>query len=88
MAKDVTKPLIVNLSLYQGHLDMNALQTAKPEATATVERWYMGKDVERIEVRSGRLTGALFKPKGIFSFAFIHEMPTLLVCLFSVSADK
>ena len=64
--KDVTKPVIVHLSLYRGHLDTHMLQTAEPEASTAAERWYMGKDVERIKVQSGRLRGTVFKPRGTF----------------------
>ncbi|XP_022112045.1 bile acid-CoA:amino acid N-acyltransferase-like [Acanthaster planci] len=72
--KDVTKPVTVNLSLHYGHLDTDALQTAEPEATATSERWYMSKNVERIRVHSGRLRGALFKPKGAGPFPGVIDM--------------
>ena len=71
--RDATKPIKVNLSLYQGHLDIDTIQTMQPDAMATAERWYSGKDVERIEVHSGRLRGALFKPKGtLWIYHILH----------------
>ncbi|XP_071788266.1 acyl-coenzyme A amino acid N-acyltransferase 1-like [Asterias amurensis] len=72
--RDATKPMVVQLSLYEGLLDTAALQTKEPEATAVAERWYMGKDVERIEVEHGRLRGALFKPKGPGPFPGVIDM--------------
>ncbi|XP_033637066.1 acyl-coenzyme A amino acid N-acyltransferase 1-like [Asterias rubens] len=72
--RDATKPMVVQLSLFDGHLDAAALQTKEPEATAVTERWYMGKDVERIEVEHGRLRGALFKPKGPGPFPGVIDM--------------
>ena len=66
LIRDATKPAMVKLFLYGGHLDMRTLQTAEPEATTVTERRYMGEDVERITVHSGSLRGSLFKPKGIF----------------------
>ncbi|XP_033634166.1 acyl-coenzyme A amino acid N-acyltransferase 1-like [Asterias rubens] len=72
--RDATKPMVVQLSLYEGLLDTAALQTTEPKATAAAERWYMGKDVERIEVEHGRLRGALFKPKGPGPFPGVIDM--------------
>ncbi|XP_022094611.1 acyl-coenzyme A thioesterase 5-like isoform X3 [Acanthaster planci] len=74
IVKDVTKPMIVHLSLHRGHLNTEALQTAEVEATATVKRWYMGQDVERITVRCGRLRGSVFKPKGPGPFPGVIDM--------------
>ncbi|XP_038075505.1 bile acid-CoA:amino acid N-acyltransferase-like isoform X2 [Patiria miniata] len=71
---DATKPVLVNLSLYRGHLDTETLQTAEPEATTTAERRYMGQNVERITVHSGRLRGTLFKPKGSGPFPGVIDM--------------
>ena len=71
--RDATKPMVVQLSLYEGLLDTAALQTTEPKATAAAERWYMGKDVERIEVEYGQVRGALFKPKGTY---YKHSLTT------------
>ncbi|XP_038072896.1 acyl-coenzyme A amino acid N-acyltransferase 1-like isoform X2 [Patiria miniata] len=74
VCKDVTKPMTVHLSLHGGHLDTMTLQTAEPEATTTAERWYMGQNVERITVHSGRLRGSVFKPKGPGPFPGVIDM--------------
>ena len=66
LIRDATKPAMVKLFLYGGHLDMRTLQTAEPEATTVTERRYMGEDVERITVHSGSLRGSLFKPKSTY----------------------
>ncbi|XP_038073474.1 acyl-coenzyme A amino acid N-acyltransferase 1-like [Patiria miniata] len=74
IVKDVTEPMVVHLSLHRGHLDTKKLQTAEPEATTTAERRYMGQNVERITVHSGRLRGTLFKPKGSGPFPGVIDM--------------
>ena len=76
--RDTTKPMKVHLLLYQGHLDVDTLQRTEPVAETTAERWYLGKDVERTEVHSGCLRGALFKPKGTFIELFITFWQTCI----------
>ncbi|XP_022094719.1 acyl-coenzyme A amino acid N-acyltransferase 2-like [Acanthaster planci] len=74
VVKDIRNPMVVNLSLYCGHLNMETLQTAEPEATATAQKWYMSKDVEKIPVHSGSLRGSLFKPTGPGPFPGVIDM--------------
>ncbi|XP_037538425.1 peroxisomal succinyl-coenzyme A thioesterase isoform X2 [Nematolebias whitei] len=60
--KNVQVPMVVTISVYQGHqtegfLDQRAL------AAVEVERWYMAPGVRRIPVEDG-LTATLFLPSG------------------------
>ena len=66
MKQDVTKPLVVNLSIHDGHLDGDQVrQDDTPMTGAAVERWYMSDNVEAIKVKDGRVRGTVMKPKGI-----------------------
>lgn len=65
--KDVTTPLTVNLSVYDGHLSVDELHgthTLCPLANQTVYRWYLGRNVIRSEVHHGNIRGTLFTPPG------------------------
>ena len=65
--KDVTKPYLVELQLYGGHVkDFHSSvgEGLQPITEATFEKWYMTNNVQRIPVREGRLRGALFLPPG------------------------
>ncbi len=68
MKRDVTKPLIVDVSVHDGHLNENDVRVDKsPIACTSVERWYKARDVEMIKLdRVGKygLQGTLLKPKG------------------------
>ena len=59
-------PLLTDLTVYLGHLTFEETysNTVKPVLKKRIKRWYMGKGVQRITVRSGRLRGALFLPTG------------------------
>ncbi|XP_071963253.1 acyl-coenzyme A amino acid N-acyltransferase 2-like [Antedon mediterranea] len=79
--KDVTTPLLFHLTAYKGFLSTDDFNTSNIESLTqsvlgktTVERWYMGKDVDRIEVRSGNIRGTLFKPKGNGPFPGIIDL--------------
>ena len=66
MKKDVTKPYIVNLDVFDGHLRLGGEQKSvgEPLTSATFEKSYMKAGVRRIPVREGRVRGALFLPPG------------------------
>ena len=66
MKKDVTKPYIVNLDVFDGHLRLGGEQESvgEPLTSATFEKSYMKAGVRRIPVREGRLRGTLFLPPG------------------------
>ena len=68
MKRDVTKPLVVNLDVLDGHTHLISYLTTdvsrKPLCSLKIERHYMGVGVRRIEVREGRIRGTLFLPPG------------------------
>ena len=66
LKKDVTKPYLVNLSVFDGHLRLEGEQESvgEPLTSATFEKSYMKAGVRRIPVREGRIRGALFLPPG------------------------
>ncbi|XP_071963419.1 bile acid-CoA:amino acid N-acyltransferase-like [Antedon mediterranea] len=79
--KDVTTPLLFHITVYKGFLSTANFYSNNIESLTqsvlgktTVERWYMGKDVDRIEVRSGNIRGTLFKPKGKGPFPGIIDL--------------
>lgn len=75
MKQDVTKPLVVNLSIHDGHLDGDQVrQDDTPMTGAAVERWYMSDNVEAIKVKDGRVRGTVMKPKGPGPFPGIIDM--------------
>ncbi|KAM5192302.1 acyl-coenzyme A amino acid N-acyltransferase 1-like [Mantella aurantiaca] len=56
-------PFEVHLELYS-HLDYNVVPECSPEATACLRRWYVAPGVKRLQIREGRIRGALFIPPG------------------------
>lgn len=63
---DVDTPLIVTLSVIDGHYSWEDLfdPSIRPLATVKVRRWYKHKSVRRIEVKHGSTRGSLFTPPG------------------------
>ncbi|XP_066271828.1 acyl-coenzyme A thioesterase 2, mitochondrial-like [Branchiostoma lanceolatum] len=60
--KDVSTPFLVDIRVHDGHLDVMGEENLPWLATKTVERWYMGGGVKRIQVKEGRVRGTLFLP--------------------------
>ena len=63
---DVTTTMDITLSVYNGHIEAESLDNMKPLATALVQKTYMGPNVERQKVHTGRIRGMLYKPKGMY----------------------
>ncbi|XP_072021802.1 acyl-coenzyme A thioesterase 1-like [Amphiura filiformis] len=72
--KDVTTPMQITLSVHKGHLDISALQTDAPIVKTQIQKTYMRPGVEIIKVRSGRVRGKVFKPKGPGPFKGVIDM--------------
>ncbi|KAM4707497.1 acyl-coenzyme A amino acid N-acyltransferase 1-like isoform 2-T3 [Discoglossus pictus] len=66
-------PLCVHLELYSDLLLGFSPENA-PDVTKVVERWYVAPGVKRIQVREGRIRGALFLPPGDGPFRGIIDM--------------
>ncbi|XP_075711086.1 acyl-coenzyme A amino acid N-acyltransferase 2-like [Rhinoderma darwinii] len=56
-------PFNVHLELYC-YLELNALPEKPPATTTCVERWYVSPGVQRLQIKQGRIRGALFIPPG------------------------
>ena len=69
--KDVTKPLVINIAVFEGHVtpddDTVAMTSLKPLCVTAAQRTLMAPGVRRIEVREGRVRGTLFLPPGEFN---------------------
>jgi hypothetical protein len=59
-------PLLTELTVFLGHLTFKQTydDNIMPVLRKTIKRWYMGKDVQKITVQTGRLRGTLFLPPG------------------------
>uniref|UniRef100_A0A8C5M3T6 Bile acid-CoA:amino acid N-acyltransferase n=1 Tax=Leptobrachium leishanense TaxID=445787 RepID=A0A8C5M3T6_9ANUR len=72
--KDVMgSPFYVHLELYLD-LTFNPRDDEIPLATKVVERWYVAPGVQRIQIKQGRVRGALFLPPGDGPFPGIIDM--------------
>ncbi|XP_060065080.1 acyl-coenzyme A amino acid N-acyltransferase 1-like [Ylistrum balloti] len=79
---DVTKPQIVDISVYNGHLgfiDLCKGLSDSPVAKTVLKRWYKSQDVSRIPITSGRIRGSLFVPNGDRQFPGIIDIVGLEV---------
>ena len=72
--RDASTPLTTTISVYTGHIDFEELASANiiPVVSNTVNRWYMGKGVQRVTVKHGRIRGAVFIPPGRYMDTCIH----------------
>ena len=68
--RDVTKPLVINIAVFDGHITPSdgtvAMMSLKPMCITEVQRTFLAPGVRRIEVREGRVRGTLFLPPGEF----------------------
>lgn len=76
IVRDVTKPLTVKISVYNGHLTWDSIynQIPKTVTSSSIDRWYKAKNVKRIPVRTGQIRGALFIPEGSGPFPGVIDM--------------
>ncbi|XP_077319151.1 acyl-coenzyme A amino acid N-acyltransferase 1-like [Lithobates pipiens] len=66
-------PLEIHLELYS-QLELKAMPECSPNATACLRRWYVAPGVQRLQVREGRLRGALFIPPGEGPFQGVIDL--------------
>ena len=66
MKRNILEPMKIDLQFYDGHLNVEEPERLASGllASTQIERWYIGKDVERIDIREGRIQATLFVPKG------------------------
>ncbi|XP_068573552.1 peroxisomal succinyl-coenzyme A thioesterase-like [Cebidichthys violaceus] len=70
---NVCSPLLVNISVYSGHVEEGFREQA-PLASALTERWYMGPGVRRMEIKEKGVRGTLFLPPGPGPFPGLLDM--------------
>uniref|UniRef100_A0A665UFQ6 Acyl-CoA thioesterase 15 n=1 Tax=Echeneis naucrates TaxID=173247 RepID=A0A665UFQ6_ECHNA len=69
--RDITSPLLVNISVYSGH---EGFRDQEPLASVVTERWYMAPGVKRVEVKEQGIRGTLFIPPGPGPFAGLLDL--------------
>lgn len=74
LKKDVmNSPFWVTLNLYDS-VRLQVSPTDQPKASQTVQRWFSGPGVQRVQIREGRVRGALFLPPGEGPFPGIMDL--------------
>ncbi|XP_060627153.2 bile acid-CoA:amino acid N-acyltransferase [Anolis sagrei] len=74
MKRDVMgSPFHIQISLFGPFKILTSL-TDVPLATSTVERWYVAPGVERFQIKTGRVRGALFVPPGPGPFPGVIDL--------------
>lgn len=64
LKRDVmNSPFLVTLNLYDSVCFQDSA-TVKPRASQVVQRWYLRPGTQRVQIREGRVRGALFLPPG------------------------
>jgi hypothetical protein len=64
LPRDTRQPMAYNFHLYRGHYtDETRLLAETPISSVSVNRHFIHPDVQRVEVKHGRLRGAMFLPK-------------------------
>lgn len=73
---DVTTPVVVNITVFKGHITWENLfdPHLKPLAGCQIYRRYMAKSVRREKVRQGNIRGVLFTPPGPGPFRGVIDM--------------
>ncbi|GAB5579966.1 bile acid-CoA:amino acid N-acyltransferase isoform X2 [Prionailurus iriomotensis] len=69
----MNSPFYVTLNLYDS-VYIQVSTTDQPRASQTVERWFSGPGVQRVQIREGRVRGALFLPPGEGPFPGIVDL--------------
>ncbi|XP_032361546.1 peroxisomal succinyl-coenzyme A thioesterase isoform X2 [Etheostoma spectabile] len=70
---NVCTPLLVNISVYGGHL-VEGFREQAPLASSLTERWYMAPGLQRIQIREKGVRGTLFIPPGPGPFPGMLDM--------------
>ncbi|XP_046878753.1 acyl-CoA thioesterase 18 isoform X1 [Hypomesus transpacificus] len=71
--KDVLSPLVVLMSVYEGHLSEGFMKQL-PLSTVCTERWYTAPGVRRIDLDENSVKGTLFLPPGPGPFPGVLDM--------------
>ncbi|KAF1372179.1 hypothetical protein PFLUV_G00262490 [Perca fluviatilis] len=71
--RNVCSPLLVNISVYRGHV-VEGFREQAPLASSLTERWYMAPGVQRTQIREKGVRGTLFLPPGPGPFPGMLDM--------------
>ncbi|XP_031438403.1 peroxisomal succinyl-coenzyme A thioesterase-like isoform X1 [Clupea harengus] len=71
--KNVLSPMVVNISVYKGHMNQGFSEEAAL-ATVVTERWYLAPGVQRVDIREQGVKGTLFIPPGPGLFPAVLDM--------------
>ncbi|XP_068611156.1 peroxisomal succinyl-coenzyme A thioesterase-like isoform X2 [Brachionichthys hirsutus] len=71
--KNVCTPMLVNMSVYRGHL-AEGFRDQCPLASVLIERWYLAPGVQRIDISEKGVRGTLFIPPGPGPFPGVLDM--------------
>ncbi|XP_036376190.1 peroxisomal succinyl-coenzyme A thioesterase-like [Megalops cyprinoides] len=71
--KDVSTPMVVQISVYRGHISRGFKETS-PLACAVAERWYTAPGVRRVDIEEKGVRGTLFLPPGPGPFPGVLDM--------------
>uniref|UniRef100_A0A673U8X2 Bile acid-CoA:amino acid N-acyltransferase n=1 Tax=Suricata suricatta TaxID=37032 RepID=A0A673U8X2_SURSU len=69
----MNSPFWVTLNLYDS-VSLQVSTTDQPRASQMVQRWFSGPGVQRVQIREGRVRGALFLPPGDGPFPGILDL--------------
>ncbi|XP_003407608.2 acyl-coenzyme A amino acid N-acyltransferase 2-like [Loxodonta africana] len=69
----MASPFLVTLDLYDS-VCFQDLATAQPTASQTLQRWFSGPGMQRMQIREGRVRGALFLPPGEGPFPGVIDL--------------
>lgn len=72
--RDVNTPYQVHIKLCEPQFPIKGVAISPPIDSLTLERWYVAPDVTRIQVKEGRLRGALFLPPGDGPFPGVIDL--------------
>ncbi|XP_047554850.1 acyl-coenzyme A amino acid N-acyltransferase 2-like [Lutra lutra] len=69
----MNSPFLVTLNLYDT-VSLQDFSTEEPMASQVVQRWFSAPGVQRVQVREGRVRGALFLPPGEGPFPGVIDL--------------
>ncbi|XP_074649996.1 bile acid-CoA:amino acid N-acyltransferase-like [Tubulanus polymorphus] len=71
---DVETPVVYQISVYKGHLNIEEVLRSDALATGELRRWYKAESVRRVRIRHGRVRGTYFIPAGKGPFPGVIDL--------------
>lgn len=72
--RDVNIPYLLHIKLCHPYFPVQGIVVSPPLDSLVLERWYMAPGVKRIQVKEGRIRGALFLPPGEGPFPGVVDL--------------